>query len=238
MSDLDHPVRDELRALADDAPRGADLWDKIRTRIRVRQRRRLAIAIVGLATLATFISLAVAVWPSTDGGRRSVAVSPTSRVPHLGSLTPSEVTFQVFSKPPSRVPAALLSLVRVVPGGFDSKLGVRLISFTPTRGVYLFRSNSGAYCLADVPSFGISCTTAAGLADKGISFEGSPTPDRKSIDGVGMAPDFVTRIRVNTVNIPIHDNVFRITVRSGDTVVITTKAGDLTMPIEIPTRQP
>jgi hypothetical protein len=77
MSDVAARVRDELRAIADEAPQTPDLWQQTQNRIRVRRRhRRLSIttAVIVSTAVAATVALAVA------GGspkKATVTVQPT-----------------------------------------------------------------------------------------------------------------------------------------------------------------
>ncbi len=84
MNDVDPRVRDELRAIADEASTRPYLWDAVQRRIRVRQgRRRLSIGAVATAGVVAAVIVAVIVLGSPK--KATVSVRPT--IPQ--ALTPA-----------------------------------------------------------------------------------------------------------------------------------------------------
>jgi hypothetical protein len=77
MSDIDTRVREELRAMADDAPAGVGLWQRTQDRIRVRRRhRRLSITALATASAAAAVIIALAVAGGSPK-KTTVTVQPT-----------------------------------------------------------------------------------------------------------------------------------------------------------------
>ncbi|MDP9333434.1 MAG: hypothetical protein M3Q30_09020 [Actinomycetota bacterium] len=117
MSDIDIRVRDELHALADEAPAGAGLWAQTQDRIRVHRRHR-RLSFTALATVSAVSAVIIAL--TVAGGspkKATVTVEPTIPNPTIPTTprrnTPTTVPHNKLPRTPNGpLSQALQAVVR------------------------------------------------------------------------------------------------------------------------------